>query len=355
MDIKLSRLIGSGAHKNAYSIQNEPEVVALVPKPGHSRNVRQEMKQLREIQNKTNNSAFLVFETENERTISSDLYLVPKATQDLTGYIEKNSSPISAQSCLTIMRSSLSGIAVLHEKNIVHGDLKHPNILMFETESKISDFGQARLFSSQDEIGVYLGDTLFQGPEGVSSQKGDVYAAGIIFADLLNAALVGDKQKLEDYLVQAKVNSQSRSVKSFLCDLVRFLLYYFFDKVQDCVSLRQETTKNYIADMKENLHTKVLNKELSHKDACIFLVLIKLTEDMLNTNAEQRPSAEQAGLRAQTVSQSIQKAAEERCNDLLNKTEISPEEEMEVKDLIELCLELNLLEAHKEDFPPSRE
>jgi serine/threonine protein kinase len=291
---------------------------------------------LRDIERKTNSSTFLLFEAKTSTRVPSGSYLFPRATSDLTHYMEQKDSSITAQKCLSIMQQTLSGLADLHRQNMVHGDLKHPNILMFEDVSKIGDFGGTRLFSSHEEIGVYLGDCQFQSPEGVASQKGDMYAAGIIFADLINHAIVGDKTKLEEMLVRTKVNYNLRSVKSFFQDLVRFLLYYFFDTVREDVSQREDTTNRYIDKINTKLHEKVLNEEISKEDALLFVALLGITKKILNVDAKKRPSAEEAQNQSQTVFQTLQKAQQIRCNELLDKGPLSFSEEAELKALLDL-------------------
>ncbi|KAG2438351.1 hypothetical protein HYH02_010807 [Chlamydomonas schloesseri] len=90
-----------------------------------------------------------------------------------------------------------SGVAYLHSRNIIHGDLSANNVLLMRTPSpalpvvaKVSDFGLSlRLSDGQDQVkNVRHGTPYYQSPEvaeqGTCSLAADVYSVGVLLWEL---------------------------------------------------------------------------------------------------------------------------------------------------------------------------
>ncbi|KAG2433781.1 hypothetical protein HXX76_008141 [Chlamydomonas incerta] len=90
-----------------------------------------------------------------------------------------------------------SGVAYLHSRNIIHGDLSANNVLLMRTPSpalpvvaKVSDFGLSlRLSDSEDQVmNVRHGTPYYQSPElaeqGTCSLAADVYSVGVLLWEL---------------------------------------------------------------------------------------------------------------------------------------------------------------------------
>ncbi|KAM0681366.1 hypothetical protein GINT2_000566 [Glugoides intestinalis] len=92
-----------------------------------------------------------------------------------------------------IMRMVLLGIRAIHEKGIIHRDIKLGNIVIKDDNVKICDFGLS-CFVEENSFS-YCGTRDYLAPEmeriaisakgGVYDQKIDVYAAGVIYKTLL--------------------------------------------------------------------------------------------------------------------------------------------------------------------------
>lgn len=70
---------------------------------------------------------------------------LPKGSLD--GYITDSSGEIEWRKCYNIIKGVCEGLNYLHQKNIMHLDLKPGNILLDEDMMpKITDFGLSRCF-----------------------------------------------------------------------------------------------------------------------------------------------------------------------------------------------------------------
>lgn len=111
-------------------------------------------------------------------------------------YIERGSlddflsshGPLNAQDALELFREIAIGLSHLHNRGVLHCDLKPANILLDEDRKpRLADFGQARLATEQNPA---LGTLFFMSPEqadlqAVPDTRWDVYGLGAIMYCML--------------------------------------------------------------------------------------------------------------------------------------------------------------------------
>lgn len=94
---------------------------------------------------------------------------------------------INVTESLHITKQIISAVAFIHSKNIIHRDLRPPNIFINSSnlEIKIGDFGiSATPFTrpyAESDMGVYY----YLPPENVISPKFDVFSTGIVLYEVL--------------------------------------------------------------------------------------------------------------------------------------------------------------------------
>lgn len=145
---------------------------------------------------------------------------------DLSKRIRAGIRPAEA---LEYLRQMASGLAAVHELNIVHRDIKPGNILFKEDGSlTITDFGVAKLVAEEsgdmEDITInnmVIGTPYYISPEQGSGmpvdQRSDLYSLGVIFyqmltgrrpftgnsiSELLQAHISSEVPRLPDYLVK---------------------------------------------------------------------------------------------------------------------------------------------------------
>lgn len=106
--------------------------------------------------------------------------------------------PFSIADAMRVGQEVLFALAVAHESQILHRDLRPQNIFMAQTRDgetlKILDFGVSRKFGGEDSIltrpGTFLGDVQYVAPEQLYEdssidQRTDIYAVGVLLYRLL--------------------------------------------------------------------------------------------------------------------------------------------------------------------------
>ena len=97
---------------------------------------------------------------------------------DLAGLLEER-GPLTPEEACRLTREAAQGIAHMHERGVLHRDLKPHNVLLTREQSvKVTDFGLARLSGAETltRSGEVLGTPVYMAPE---QAKGEVAAYGL--------------------------------------------------------------------------------------------------------------------------------------------------------------------------------
>jgi len=150
------------------------------------------------------------------------LYMVMEFVDGMTlkEYIQ-NYSPIAVAEALDIMKQVTSAIALAHENDIVHRDIKPQNILI-DTYGrvKVTDFGIAVALSatSLTQTNSILGSVHYLSPEqargGLATKKSDIYSIGIVLFELLTGRLPFSGQSPVSIALK-HLQSETPSVRRF--------------------------------------------------------------------------------------------------------------------------------------------
>jgi len=156
-------------------------------------------------------------------------YLGEKTLQRLLSYHGK--APVSI--AVSIMEQILTGLAFLHSKEIIHRDIKPSAIFLSESGKIIlADFDIAKPYTDVNltRKGSILGSPRYMAPEQKlgerTSPKSDVYAAGIMFYEMITGQTPWkDKDFLPtDRRAWATLAHPSELVKNVSPELDQFIL-----------------------------------------------------------------------------------------------------------------------------------
>ncbi len=108
--------------------------------------------------------------------------------------------PLSARDAFAVMEQILSSLAYAHERDVIHRDLKPQNVIVRRLpggrlHATMLDFGLAKFMDGSGpgqnltKTGLVVGTPAYMAPEQASGahadRRADVYAAGIMFFELL--------------------------------------------------------------------------------------------------------------------------------------------------------------------------
>jgi serine/threonine protein kinase len=102
-----------------------------------------------------------------------------------------SSDKLTTDTAIAIIKGCLNGLKAIHDKEIVHGDIKPANILMTEEDvPKISDFGLASILHKKKfPLPFFRGSSCWAAPEVLLGEgptyQSDLFSMGIIFYLLL--------------------------------------------------------------------------------------------------------------------------------------------------------------------------
>ena len=122
-----------------------------------------------------------------------------------TGLSPADISSLPFPDQLVLLKTVAHSLKILHDRGIVHGDLKPSNVLIKRTElgytTKLIDFDNAYLAGEPPPPGEIVGTMNYYSPELVGyiqetgtaahqlTQKADIFALGLIYAEYLTGAL----------------------------------------------------------------------------------------------------------------------------------------------------------------------
>ena len=111
----------------------------------------------------------------------------------LSKWIEKHSGKApSVQDAVRLTEGILAGLEHLHERGVIHRDLKPDNILLQRDTPRLADFGIARILKATSKSTIATGTPSYMPPEafdGKRSERTDIWSAAVILYQLLTGRL----------------------------------------------------------------------------------------------------------------------------------------------------------------------
>ncbi len=184
-----------------------------------------------------------------------------------------NRGKLSLDECIDYMLQILNATSYIHERGVLHNDLKLDNIFVQnDGYLKIIDFGISTHNNSKEKKNL-LGSLNYLAPEVMINKKysvqSDIYSLGIIFYELLTGTLPYRGNDLES-IYKSKVNDQVNSISKYvLSKNYHDVDYIILKAIDKSVLNRYKSDKEFIADL-----TKLKRRE-PLKETSIFKRIFK--------------------------------------------------------------------------------
>ncbi|ESW21975.1 hypothetical protein PHAVU_005G115900 [Phaseolus vulgaris] len=125
--------------------------------------------------------------TEESNTLWFNLYMEYMPFGTLSQEIHRQGGRLSAPTIVHYVRQVLQGLEYLHNKGVVHCDIKGSNILIGEDGAKIGDFGCAKLLN-ESPVAAIGGTPMFMAPEVARGEEqgypADIWALGCTVVEM---------------------------------------------------------------------------------------------------------------------------------------------------------------------------
>lgn len=128
---------------------------------------------------------------------------------DFDGLWENNGCQFPEDDALSYLKQMLNGMKALHACNVIHRDLKMPNILVHNDVLKIGDLGFAKQLSTKEEqVTESMGTLGHMAPEVIEFKpyglQADMFSLGTIYYQMLFGTLPFTNQDYADFLQDVK-------------------------------------------------------------------------------------------------------------------------------------------------------
>ena len=208
----------------------------------------------------------------------------------LNKYIKKNDKPFSEEIIQYLMRQIIEALDYIHDKNIIHRDLKLDNIMVnFDNESdkenldmmkakvKIIDFGFAVLLKKDNLANTAVGSPINMDPIILEKYKGirdksttydtkaDIWSIGTVCYELLTGKAVFDAENLEDLVGKVKKGTYHVPVTSSN-EVVTFLKHMLVYDSNERLSAKELLKLPFLTKNVKDFKSIKVNKTTEKKE-----------------------------------------------------------------------------------------
>nr|CTP80966.1 BMA-PAR-1, isoform d [Brugia malayi] len=204
---KLLKTIGKGNFAKVKLAKHIPTGIEVAIKiidktalnPGSLHKLFREVKIMKQLDHPNIVKLYQVMETENT------LYLVMEYASggEVFDYLVAHGR-MKEKEARAKFRQIVSAVQYLHQKNIIHRDLKAENLLLdSDMNIKIADFGFSNQFVIGNKLDTFCGSPPYAAPELFQGKKYDgpevdVWSLGVILYTLVSGSLPFDGQNLKE-------------------------------------------------------------------------------------------------------------------------------------------------------------
>ena len=138
----------------------------------------------------------------------------------------KKEGKLSIKQSVEIIIGILNGLEYLHNKQIIHRDVKPANILLQNDTPRLADFGISRAMQTSGISSKISGTDAYMSPEsfkGVRTVETDVWSVGVVLYELINGKLPFPQQNPSERIysiLHEDCSPLSKDIPFDLCQIV---------------------------------------------------------------------------------------------------------------------------------------
>lgn len=183
---------GMGVVYEAYDEKLDRRIALKCARMGHGRHLRPEVRLATEVSHPNICKIYEIHTTDSPQGPLE--FFTMELLEGPTLSTRLKEGPLSPREAETIARGLCAGLAQAHRHQVIHGDLKSPNVILAKNpdgtlRAVITDFGLARGASVSGITGGspgYMAPELYNGaPTTVAS---DIYALGVVLYEMVSGA-----------------------------------------------------------------------------------------------------------------------------------------------------------------------
>ncbi len=167
--------------------------------------------------------------------------------------------PLPLNEFINIAIQLCEGLKAVHDKEVLHRDIKTENVLLTEKNSvKIADCGLAARFIHQEGLENTLGiagTTAYMSPEQIRGaaldQRSDLFSAGVVLYEMLTGHLPfeADHPTALKYLI---TNSEPKPIEEYRKDISERVLHIVYRSLKKNPADRYQNVDQIIHDLRIN-------------------------------------------------------------------------------------------------------
>lgn len=213
--------------------------------------------------------------------VDNQIYIASEYAPDgsLCDWLKRhNGKAPSLSDAVEMAKGILSGLAHLHSKKVIHRDLKPDNILLQGEIPRIADFGIARILKESHSSQI-AGTPSYMAPEGfkgIRSEQTDIWAAGVIFYQLITGLLPypqTDLVSLMNAIVCEKPQIDSQKIPKQLLRIINKALEKEpSNRYQSALRMKEDLKKIQLVDLEDGERQPSLAHEplIPNRNASVF-------------------------------------------------------------------------------------
>ncbi len=224
-------------------------------------------------------------------------YIVMEIVEGITlkQYIE-NKGALEYKEAVSVAIQICQGIEAAHKHNIIHRDIKPQNIIIsHEGKVKVTDFGIAKVTSSETINSMAMGSVHYISPEqargGFSNTTSDIYSFGITLYEMCTGRVPFDGESTVSVAlmhIQNEITPPSRFNPNIPVSVEKIILKC----TQKRVDMRYQSATEVIADLKRaliNPYEDFVNMQNNFDSATVFFTPNQMNQINARKQQVQEP------------------------------------------------------------------